>query len=62
MGMFIVHFLPYSNIALVIAIIIRATEKFHTVAIFLMFYRNKRYIFPQALLQYIIPGPKHKRH
>jgi len=60
--MFIIHLLPYSIIALVIAIRIRAKEKFHMVTIFLMFYRNKGYIFLQALLQYIIPSTKHKRH
>ena len=40
MGMFIIHLLPYSNIALVIAIKIRGKEKFHMVAIFLTFHRN----------------------
>jgi hypothetical protein len=40
MGMFIIQLLPYSNIALVIAIKIRAKGKFHMVTIFLTFHRN----------------------
>lgn len=63
MDMFIIYLLPHFNIAQVIAMKVKAKEKFHMVTILLTYQRNmsnEGYIFLQGLLLYIIPGPKHK--